>query len=269
LKKNEYLMENDEEAFRLEIKTERSIVERQATWAGIETGMRIADIGCGSGKTTAILNDLVQPGGMATGVDFSETRIKFARDKYGNRGIEFICSDITKPLDELGMFDFIWVRFVLEYFLSDSFEIVTNLTKILKPGGILCLIDLDYNCMSHFGLSEKMEKTLANIMKALEQKADFDAYAGRRLYSFLYDLGYVDVKVDIAAHHLIYGELKEADAFNWLKKLEVATNRINYQFDEYKGGYNEFLEEFTKFFTDPRRFTYSPIISCRGRKPQY
>ncbi|MBW7943292.1 MAG: methyltransferase type 11, partial [Candidatus Kuenenia stuttgartiensis] len=41
----EYLMENDEEALRLDIKTDTSVVEKQALWAGIETGMRVADIG--------------------------------------------------------------------------------------------------------------------------------------------------------------------------------------------------------------------------------
>ncbi|PLX45352.1 MAG: methyltransferase type 11, partial [Desulfobacteraceae bacterium] len=25
-------------------------------------------------------------------------------------------------------------------------------------------------------------------------------------------------------------------------------------------------EEFTQFFSDPRRFTYTPLISCKGRK---
>ncbi len=262
-----YLMESNDEAVRLELKTERTLVEKQALWAGIKPGMRVIDIGCGSGKTTSILRDLVQPDGMAIGVDCSDIRIKHAKDKYGVKGIEFINLDIKDPIDELGTFDFIWVRFVLEYFLSRSFQIVNNLSRILKPGGIICLIDLDYNCLNHFGLSQKMERTLFDIMKVLGEKADFDAYVGRKLYSFVYDLGFEDIKVDIGAHHLIYGELKEADAFNWFKKLEVATKKINYKFEEYEGGYEEFYDEFRRFFSDPRRFTYSPIISCRGRKP--
>ena len=89
----------------------------------------------------------------------------------------------------------------------------------------------------------------------------------KRGYSFLYDLKFKDIDVDVSGHHLIWGELKESDAYNWLKKIEVAPKRINYQFDEYEGGYPEFLEEFETFFTDPRRFTYSPVICCRGVKP--
>lgn len=264
---NEYLMESDEEAFRLDIKTDIKTVEMQALWAGIMPGMRVADIGCGSGKTTAALNKLVQPGGIVTGLDGSNKRIEYAKEHYSVKGVEFKCKKILEPLDDLGMFDFVWMRFVLEYCLSSSFDIVKSISEIVKPGGILCLIDLDYNCLSHYGLSQRLEKTIYNIIQVLEEKANFDPFAGRKLYSFLYDLGYLDIDVSISAHHLIFNELKDTDAFNWLKKVEVVTRKINYKFEGYKGGYEEFLEEFNGFFTDPRRFTYTPVISCRGVKP--
>ena len=260
-------MESDDEILRLELKTVAKVVETQALWAGLKAGMRVADIGCGSGKTTAILNAMIQPGGKAVGIDGSEKRINHAKAKYGPPGITFERRNILAPLEDLGKFDFVWVRFFLEYFRSQGFEIVKNISNMLNPGGIMCLIDLDYNCLNHFGLSQKLEKTLFAVIKVLEKEANFDPYMGRKLYSFLYDLGYQDINVDIAAHHLIFGELKDVDAFNWLKKIEVASKKINYRFEEYDGGYEEFLDEFRKFFTDPRRLTYSPIISCRGRKP--
>ena len=63
----EYLMESDEETLRLDLKTDVRLVEKQARWAGIKPGMRIADLGCGSGKTTSVLYHLTQPGGSAIG----------------------------------------------------------------------------------------------------------------------------------------------------------------------------------------------------------
>jgi ubiquinone/menaquinone biosynthesis C-methylase UbiE len=264
--KIEYLMENDEEAYRLDIKTDTGVVERQALWAGINPGMRVADICCGSGKATYVLHKLVQPYGTVVGVDGSEQRIRYAKKHYGAYGIEFHRRDMRQPLDSLGMFDFIWVRFVLEYHLSNSFEIVQNLSGILKPGGVLCLIDLDYNCLSHFGLSKKLERALFAAIRKLEETANFDPYAGRKLYDHLYRLGYQDIDVNVAAHHLIFGELKDVDAFNWAKKFEVVSSKIQFQFEDYKG-YKEFIEDFNKFFADPKRFTYTPVISCRGRKP--
>lgn len=262
-----YLMESDEETFRLDLKTDGKIVEKQATWAGIKPGMRVADLGFGSGKTTFYLHKLVQPVGEVVGVDMVEDRVVYAKKHYSNKGIEYICRDIRETLDDLGLFDFIWVRFVLEYHRSKSFDIVKNISRILKPGGILCLIDLDYNCMSHFGLSQRLEDAIYGIIKILEKNADFDPHVGKKLYSFLYDLGYKNIDVSLAPHNLIFGELKEIDDFNWTKKVEVAVKKSGYQFKEYKGGFNDFFKEFKAFFADPRRFTYTPIISCKGHKP--
>ncbi len=261
-----YLMESDEETLRLDLKTDAKTIENQALWAGIKPGMRVADLGFGSGKTTLYLHKLVQPSGEAVGVDIAEDRIKYAKKHYNKKGIKYIIRDIRDPLDDLGMFDFIWVRFVLEYYRSESFNIVKNISSILNPGGIICLIDLDYNCLNHFGLSQKLQRTFYGIMKTMEKNANFDPYVGIKLYSFLYDLGYQDIDVNLAPHHLIFGELNERDAFNWTKKLEVAVKRLGYEFKEYKGGYEEFSEEFKRFFSDPRRFTYTPLISCKGRK---
>jgi len=262
-----YLMEHAEESKRLDMKTDNDVTAQQARWAGLAPGMRVIDIGCGPGKTTSTLARLAQPGGEAVGVDLSEQRIDFARENYGSDIVSFARCDLFKSLSHLGAFDFAWVRFLLEYHLSNSFELVRNISETIKPGGILCLIDLDHNCLNHFGQSPRMERAVSATIKSLEDNDNFDPYVGRKLYSFLYDLGYQDIDVKIEAHHQIFGELKEVDDFNWTKKVEVAAKRSGYGFDEYEGGYDEFLEEFRTFFADPRRFTYTPIISCRGRKP--
>lgn len=263
----QYLMESEQETHRLDLKTSREIVERQALWAGVQPGMRVADLGYGSGKTTYILNELVQPGGGVVGVDISADRIHFATQHYQHATIEYKCRNICEPLDDLGMFDFIWVRFVLEYYRAHSFEIVKNITRILKPGGILCLIDLDYNCLTHYGIPDNLANTLQSIMTNVQNYSDFDPYAGRKLYAYMYDLEFKDIAVDLAPHHLIYGELKETDEFNWTKKVEVAVRQPGLSFDEYPGGASRFVEEFRRAFKNPRRFTYTPVISCRGIKP--
>lgn len=265
---DKYLMESKDEIQRLIVKTDKRILEKQALWAGIKKGMSVADIGCGPGITTFYLKKLVEASGEVVGVDRSEERIAYAKQHYSNTGIEFTCRDINEPLDDLGVFDFVWVRFILEYHRSKSFDLVKNISKVVKPGGILCLIDLDYNCLSHFGIPRRLEKTLYDIMNILENHADFDPYAGRKLYSFIYDLGYENINVDMSPYHLIFGGLKKTDEFNWTKKVEVAAKKSGCRFEEYNGGYEEFCEEFKKSFADPRRFTYTPAISCRGRKPK-
>ena len=268
MEQKNYLMESDDEALRLDVKTDRLAVVRQARWAGIEPGMRVADLGCGSGKTTAVLQELVQPGGQAVGVDISDKRIEYATRLYADTGAVFTRADIRMPDHGLGSFDAIWIRFVLEYYRAESAEIVRAVAALLKPGGLLCLLDLDNNCLCHHEMPPRLERAMHEVMGILSARANFDPYAGRRLYAHLYDLGLEEIAVTIEGHHLIYGELRESDAFNWMKKVEVVPQRIGYRFPEYPGGYDEFREEFDRFFADPRRFTYSPLVIAVGRKPR-
>lgn len=267
MKYNGYLMESDEEAYRLEIKTDPKAVQRQALWAGIAPGMRVADLGCGPGKTSYFLNQLVGSEGETIGIDNSEQRIAYAEKHYQADNLRFVLRDIRENLGDLGTFDFVWVRFVLEYYRSSFHELVEKITEIVKPGGLICLVDLDYNCLTHYGLPERLEAALQGLRKEVEKKADFDPFVGRKLYSVLYDLGYRNIDVSMEAHHLIFGELNEVDEFNWTKKVEEGGKKSGYAFKEYPGGYEEFYMEFKETFANPRRFTYTPLIICKGNRP--
>ena len=263
-----YLMENPEEAVRLEVKTDPEAVRSQALWCGLRPGMRVLDAGCGPGLVTSILNEMIQPGGEIIGIDYSEERIRHARKRHAkDGGIDFELRDLTRPIDDLGRFDLIWVRFFLEYFRKESPKIVKNLTACLKPEGRLCLLDLDLNCLNHYELPPLMEGILPGLMAKLEREFNFDPYAGRKLYSYLYDLNYRNIRMDVRAHHLFYGDISDADVFNWLKKVEVASLKAEEIFAEYPGGRDSFFEDFKEFFHDPRRFTYTPLIICTGSRP--
>ena len=62
-------MESPDEALRLDLKADPKILQNQAIWAGIKPGMRVADLGCGPGKTSFYLNKLVKPNGKTIGID--------------------------------------------------------------------------------------------------------------------------------------------------------------------------------------------------------
>jgi SAM-dependent methyltransferase len=264
-----YLMENPDEAIRLDIKTDPDAVRKQAQLCGIGAGARVLDAGCGSGKTTAVLHDMIQPGGTIVGVDFAQDRIGFAQKNYGGRlGIAFRLMDLREPLDELGQFDFIWMRFVLEHYREGAQDIITTVTGSLATEGTLCLLDLDYNCLSHYPIKPEMERVLQMLMNKMMHAYNFDPYVGRKLYAYLYDQAFGDIKVNMIPHHLIYGDLRDRDDFNWVKKIEMASVKAREDFEAYPGGYEGFLEDFTAFFHDPRRFTYTPLMICTGKKPR-
>ena len=149
----------------------------------------------------------------------------------------------------------------------ESLDIVKALTSILKPGGYLCLMDLDYNCLNHYELPRPMERILHRLMDRLDDEYNFDTYAGRKLYSYIYDAGLEDIQMDLVAHHLFYGKIEDKDIFNWTKKAEMAASRLGELFDDYPGGSRAFFEAFKSFLNDPRSFTYTTMILCKGKKP--
>lgn len=263
-----YIMENEEEAYRLEKKTNPKDLRRQARWCGIKPGQRLLDLGCGPGKTTSILHEMIQPGGSSVGIDASPERIAYAQKHYGDKaGIEFVVHNMTKPLGRFGKFDAVWIRFVLEYFRQESRDIVKNVADSLHSGGLLCLVDLDHNALNHYEMPAPMVKILPELSRHLEESYNFDAYAGRKLYSYLFDLGFKDIEVKVMGHHVIYGKSRKVDSYNWTRKIEVMAPRLAHLFETYSGGYHQFLVDFREFFHSPRRFTYSPLILCKGRKP--
>jgi ubiquinone/menaquinone biosynthesis C-methylase UbiE len=266
--KNDYLMEHPDEALRLDIKTDPDAVREQALLCGIGPGARVLDVGCGSGRASSVLHDIVGPQGEVVGVDYSEERLKYARQHFGKKpGISFRVADFTRPMADLGYFDYIWVRFVLEYFLREARDIVENLTRNLKSDGRLCLLDLDHNSLNHYPLPEEMEVILFAAFQRSCRQLNFDPYAGRKLYSYLYDHNYRDIRVGMVAHHLIYGELRPQDEYNWTRKFYVSASKNPDVFDSYPGKMDGFFEDFYRIFKDPRRFTYTPMIICSGIKP--
>ena len=265
-KKFDYLMESNDEITRLDLKTDTMVVKQQARWAGIKQGMRVLDLGCGTGKTSAALSELVRMGGSVTGVDFSKERIDYATRHRESAVTTFVTKDFTQPLYDLGTFDFIWIRFVLEYFRKSAFTIVENVVQTLSDNGILCLIDLDHNSMNHHPMPERLQKSLQEVIAELEAKADFDPYMGRRLYSFLYDLGFSNIRAMVTSHHLIYGDIGDAEIYNWMKKIEVGSKKIGYPFPRYRNGFTGFAADFEAFLRDPARFSYTPLIAACGTK---
>ena len=94
---SEYIMESQDESLRLELKADPEILIEEASWAGIKPGMRVADLGCGPGKTNYHLNKFVQPNGSAVGVDISNQRIEYAQAHYQDVGGNWKAKPLLEP----------------------------------------------------------------------------------------------------------------------------------------------------------------------------
>jgi ubiquinone/menaquinone biosynthesis C-methylase UbiE len=267
-------MENAEEGVRLGLKTDPDVVKRQAAWAGLRPGMRVLDVGCGTGITTAALAELVGPNGHATGLDFSEERLEEAREKFAGPNVDFVNHDIRTPFKTSLPYDFVWVRFLLEYFRQEQFQITANCVTSLRIGGIACLADLDNNNLLHHGplYNDRVRTTIEEILDRVQKYRNFDPFAGRRLYGHLCDLKFTDLKCMVEPHHLVYSHLEDKDAYNWIRKVELTALQCGCTFEAYAGDefthypsrYDAFLDEYRAHLHHPGRFIFTPIMICRG-----
>jgi SAM-dependent methyltransferase len=107
-------------------------------------GMRILDLGSGSGQDAYVLAQLAGAKGSVVGVDTTPEQLAVAREhldwhaeRFGYRNVEFVEGDIEK-LDTLnlepGSFDLIISNCVINL-VADKAKVFRDAHRLLKPGG--------------------------------------------------------------------------------------------------------------------------------------
>lgn len=113
--------------------------------AGILQGMRVLDIGCGSGEVTRAVASLVGPSGLVVGVDGSEPAIAAAETATrasGDLNIRYMRCDLSALGLEAESFDCVVGRRVLMY-LQDPSAVIARLLDLVRPGGTLAFQEHD------------------------------------------------------------------------------------------------------------------------------
>ncbi|MFT5220971.1 MAG: SAM-dependent methyltransferase [Gammaproteobacteria bacterium] len=111
----------------------RSLIEG----SGVSPGMRVLDIGSGSGATSIALSDALEHKVDITAVDVSPPLIAVARQRAAARGmtnIEFVEADAQRHPFPADRFDRLISRFGVMFF-TDPVAAFTNMARTIKPGG--------------------------------------------------------------------------------------------------------------------------------------
>ena len=104
--------------------------------AGIQSGERVLDIGCGNGRST-IDAARAASNGRAVGVDLSSAMLAHARDTARAEGVsnvEFVQGDAQVHAFDPATFDVTISRFGVMFF-ADPAAAFANVGRALKPGG--------------------------------------------------------------------------------------------------------------------------------------
>jgi SAM-dependent methyltransferase len=118
--------------------------------AGISRGMRVLDVGCGSGDVALLASELVGPSGRVIGADQSISAVQRATARARARqigNVQFIEGDPTEMQFDRP-FDAIIGRFVLMYY-PDPVDAIRKLARNVRDGGLFVFQEFDLaNCRS-------------------------------------------------------------------------------------------------------------------------
>jgi SAM-dependent methyltransferase len=112
--------------------------------AGLKAGMRVLDVGSGSGDVSFLAADLVGSGGHVLGVDRSPTAVERARSRAIRRNLRHVGFQVGDPavMHFENPFDAIIGRFVLMY-QDDPTSSLRNMMRHLREGGLVAFHEVD------------------------------------------------------------------------------------------------------------------------------
>jgi SAM-dependent methyltransferase len=167
------------------------ITERLLDDAGLMSGMRVLDLGCGSGDVSLMIARRVGPTGQVVGIDRNADAVAGARARFAKLAIDwasFIEGDLVEPSFDGGPFDAIVVRRVLMY-LPDPTATLRRLLPQLRSGGRVILQEHDATMLpGRLAPLPEHEKLLRLMWKTVEREGA-DVHIGFRLPAILADAG--------------------------------------------------------------------------------
>lgn len=180
-------------------------------------GIRILDVGCGTGFFSFLLNDM---GYEVTGIDLTPAMITKAEQvaRKLNSPIKFRVMDAEQVLFGDETFDAIVTR-NLTWTLPNPRKAYHEWYRVLKPGGVLLNFDANYGpedfedtdqSLPENHAHRNLEKELAAECNRIKSQLEI-SYRLRPAWDFqiLQECGFEKVEIDLGAHKRIYREIDE------------------------------------------------------------
>jgi len=164
--------------------------------AGLSSGMRVPDVGCGAGDVTSAAAAIVGPTGAVTGIDEAPAALESARARAARRGAETggegegvisfreaILPDVTleEPVDA------VIGRPILGH-LPDPVTALRRLSRPVRPGGIIAFQDFDNHPLRVVPATPLTGAVLQTIAEGLTVDGT-GLGAGARLHSLFQEAG--------------------------------------------------------------------------------
>ncbi len=179
----------------------------------------IADLGCrDAGFLVGLQQAFPDKIHQAIGVDITD---KWFNDVKYKKPIKLKIMDCAKKLEfEDNTFDFIFSADMFEC-VSDKDLLVSEIHRILKPGGVVICVNCDWESVAYNGENKDMISKAIHAYAVTKQPwmDDIDSWIGRRMYGFFNKSKLFESTVSV--HNVVETEYKEG-TFGYDLSLDIA-----------------------------------------------
>lgn len=166
--------------------------------AGLRSGMRVLDVGCGTGDLSFLLSEMVGTTGQVIAVDRSAEALYHAEASARKRGLRntFFLEGDPADMKFDFRFDAVVGRLVLMYYPNPA-EALRKLARHVLPGGVVVFDELDAAGCQSSPPSPTYEWAIRLARRALEM-AGVHTRLGTQLHSLFLDAGLPAPKMRVA-----------------------------------------------------------------------
>jgi len=257
------------EAFKLEtLRLERQaglfkVLELNALKSiGLHDGCAVVDVGCGTGHVSIILAQEC-PNSSVIGIDINESLWSIGRSLVARMSLDSRVAFVPGSGDNIPLgtnsVDFAYSRLVMQH-VEKPVDIVREMARIVKPGGKVCVLDIDDDFSLMYPSLPGMDE-IKNRVAQIQAKLGGNRFVGRRLFQTFKASGLDNVEVKLVPLSL---QQVPADAY-----FQVVFGFRKQLMEEH--GMNEFerrlFDDLQKLLLQPDTFASVIVFFVSGTVP--
>lgn len=180
----------------------------------LKQGMKVLDVGCGTGAISKGIAERVGPSGSVTGIDNTEAFIISGMETYkAVSNLELIHADLFQ-FETKEQFDLIVSARTLQW-LSTPKEALVKMKSMLKPGGQISILDYNHEALEWNPVPpESMQRFYATFLR-WRADAGMNNHIAEDLPDYLKEAGFDSIEV------LNSDELYKKGDDNFLSKIGI------------------------------------------------
>jgi ubiquinone/menaquinone biosynthesis C-methylase UbiE len=159
----------------------------------LKPGIKVLDVGCGTGSISKDIANIVGENGKVTGIDNTEKFISSGKESYQNvKNLELIHVDLFDFNPE-EKFDLIVSARVLQW-LSNPKEALLKIKSLLKPNGQISILDYDHTNLNWNPSPPESMQAFYDTFLKWRQDAGMNNRIAEDLPSLLEEVGFHSVE---------------------------------------------------------------------------